>query len=94
MYDPREHDPAGESFDPDATLWTPGIDYVAGWRDAEGAGRELADALRAAGGHFLCAFTALHDPDSRAYYDRCRDRGKTRRVAEGNFTPRLSQIRA
>ncbi|CAM5549108.1 hypothetical protein KAURM247S_06130 [Kitasatospora aureofaciens] len=26
---------------------------------------------------FLSAFAALHDPDSRAYYDRQRDRGKT-----------------
>ncbi|MBO8190101.1 IS110 family transposase [Streptomyces sp. DW4-2] len=26
---------------------------------------------------FLSAFAALHDPDSRDYYDRCRARGKT-----------------
>lgn len=26
---------------------------------------------------FLSAFAALHDPDSRTYYDRCRARGKT-----------------
>ncbi len=25
----------------------------------------------------LSAFAALHDPDSRPYYDRCRARGKT-----------------
>ncbi|MCO4695008.1 IS110 family transposase [Streptomyces sp. RO-S4] len=36
-----------------------------------GGNRQLKRAM------FLSAFAALHDPTSRAYYDRCRARGKT-----------------
>jgi transposase len=36
-----------------------------------GGNRQLKRAM------FLSAFAALHDPPSRAYYDRCRERGKT-----------------
>ncbi|PWJ06880.1 IS110 family transposase, partial [Streptomyces sp. NWU49] len=36
-----------------------------------GGNRQLKRAM------FLSAFAALHDPASRAYYDRCRARGKT-----------------
>lgn len=36
-----------------------------------GGNRQLKRAM------FLSAFTALHDPASRTYYDRCRARGKT-----------------
>jgi len=36
-----------------------------------GGNRQLKRAM------FLSAFAALHDPDSRTYYDRCRARGKT-----------------
>lgn len=53
-----------------------------------GGNRQLKRAM------FLSAFAALHDHSSRTYYDKCRARGKTRRVAEGSPTPRLSQIRA
>ncbi|SFD21268.1 hypothetical protein [Streptomyces aidingensis] len=49
MQDPNADGPAQEQFDPDAALWTPGVDYVAGWRDARAAVVALADALRAAG---------------------------------------------
>lgn len=36
-------------FDPDAVVWVRGVDYVAGWRDAEDAALELADTLRGLG---------------------------------------------
>ncbi|MFB7294046.1 IS110 family transposase [Actinacidiphila glaucinigra] len=36
-----------------------------------GGNRQLKRAM------FLSAFAALHDPPSRTYYDRCRERGKT-----------------
>ncbi|GHH45930.1 transposase [Streptomyces candidus] len=36
-----------------------------------GGNRQLKRAM------FLSAFTALHDPASRTYYDKCRARGKT-----------------
>ena len=49
MHDPREGDPAGEDFDPDAVLWVPGVDYISGWREAKNAAAELTDALTAAG---------------------------------------------
>lgn len=39
----------GDDFDPAALLWSPGIDYVRGWREATDAAAELFDALRTAG---------------------------------------------
>ena len=38
-----------EDFEPEDALWAPGIDYVAGWRQATDAGAELLTALKAAG---------------------------------------------
>lgn len=38
-----------DDFDPDALLWSPGIDYVGGWRDATEAASELSEALEAVG---------------------------------------------
>ncbi|WP_165985445.1 hypothetical protein [Streptomyces sp. YIM 98790] len=50
MRDPNTDEPdQGQLFDPDAALWTPGIDYVAGWRDAHQAAAELRRALAALG---------------------------------------------
>jgi hypothetical protein len=47
---PADH-PAydGDDFDPTTMLWSPGIDYVGGWRDATDAAAELLAALRDAG---------------------------------------------
>ncbi|MEV0368277.1 hypothetical protein AB0I10_00320 [Streptomyces sp. NPDC050636] len=39
----------GGDFEPEATLWVRGVDYVAGYRDASVAGAELAEALEAVG---------------------------------------------
>ncbi|MGP4112522.1 hypothetical protein ACTWP5_16625 [Streptomyces sp. 4N509B] len=41
--------PLNEEFDPDAVLWVRGVDYVSGWRDAQAAVGELAEALAGAG---------------------------------------------
>ncbi|WP_406278735.1 hypothetical protein OHT93_37795 [Streptomyces sp. NBC_00191] len=49
MHDPEDAGFESESFDPDDVVWVRGVDYVAGWRDATDAGRELAAALAAAG---------------------------------------------
>ncbi|MEH6377688.1 hypothetical protein V7793_25620 [Streptomyces sp. KLMMK] len=38
-----------EEFDPDDVLWVPGVDYIAGWREATDAAAALAAALTAAG---------------------------------------------
>ncbi len=43
---------------------------IAGEHPARGGNKRLKNAL------FLSAFTALHDPESRAYYDRKRSQGK------------------
>ncbi|MGW5350522.1 hypothetical protein ACWERV_08385 [Streptomyces sp. NPDC004031] len=47
---PTDH-PAcdGDDFDPTTMLWSPGIDYVGGWREATDAAAELLAALRDAG---------------------------------------------
>lgn len=39
---------------------------------------------------FLAAFAALHDPASRAYYDKCRARGKTHTQALLRLSPTAS----
>lgn len=39
----------GDDFDPDSMLWSPGVDYVGGWRDATDAAAELLAALSAVG---------------------------------------------
>ena len=39
----------GDDFDPTALLWSPGVDYVRGWRNATDAAAELLDAIQAAG---------------------------------------------
>ncbi|NUL03685.1 hypothetical protein HRW07_10645 [Streptomyces lunaelactis] len=49
MDDPEGAGFESEPFDPDDVMWVRGADYVAGWRDATDAGRELADALASAG---------------------------------------------
>jgi hypothetical protein len=38
----------GESEDLGAALWAPGVDYIAGWREAADAAAELVSALAAA----------------------------------------------
>ncbi|MBM9505460.1 hypothetical protein [Actinacidiphila acididurans] len=35
----------GAELNPDDILWAPGIDYVAGWREAKNAAEALATAL-------------------------------------------------
>jgi len=39
----------GADFDPATMLWSPGIDYVRGWREATDASAELLEALGSAG---------------------------------------------
>jgi hypothetical protein len=48
---PTPDEPAFDSadFDPAAMLWTPGIEYVHGWREATDAAAALLDALTAVG---------------------------------------------
>ncbi len=38
-----------DEFEADEMLWTPGVDYVGGWRDAKDACGELLSAMWAAG---------------------------------------------
>lgn len=37
-----------DDFDPAEILWSPGVDYVGAWRDAENARADLLSALTAA----------------------------------------------
>jgi hypothetical protein len=46
---PDETPPDADDFDPDTLLWSPGVDYVAGWRDATNAAAELRAALETVG---------------------------------------------
>jgi transposase len=48
---------------------------IKGERPARGGNKRLKNAL------FLSAFAALHDPESRAYYDRKRSEGKKHNAA-------------
>jgi hypothetical protein len=38
-----------DDFNPDTMLWSPGVDYVDGWRDATDAAAELSESLEAVG---------------------------------------------
>lgn len=43
------HGPEDEAFDPDAVVWSRGVDYLGGWREARDAAAELSDVLAAVG---------------------------------------------
>ncbi|MQS06107.1 hypothetical protein [Streptomyces alkaliphilus] len=64
-----EHDPFQHPADttgtdnPDGWVWSPGVDYVAGWRDAHDAAAELSRALVALGHTAPLPYRADAAPD-------------------------------
>jgi hypothetical protein len=49
MHDPEETSFTQGQIDPDAVLWVRGVDYLAGWRQAQDAAADLTEALEIAG---------------------------------------------
>ncbi|MEW1719361.1 hypothetical protein [Streptomyces sp. NPDC093109] len=64
----------GEDLNLDALLWTRGVDYLTGWRDATQAATELSDALTAAGINFQLSRLSLCRPVSHDQWRRILQR--------------------